>query len=151
MNRFEELARWIRDEHLKVIELSNGLRGRTAVVPRANIGAWLAEVRGRFEHFRAHMTRHMALEERDGYLPIVLERRPGLSAQLERIRHEHQEFLRLMTGIHTALLDTGDDDRLLVRDGCRRIEDLLSYVEHHEELENNMLLSVCAEDIGTKD
>jgi iron-sulfur cluster repair protein YtfE (RIC family) len=151
MKRIEELGLWIRDEHSKVMNLSNRLRERTAVVPRANLAAWIAEVRERFEHFRAHMTRHMALEEREGYLPIVLQRRPGLAPQLERIQHEHQEFLRLMDGIHGALSDTGPDDRLLVRDSCRRIEDLLSYVEHHEELENNLLLSVCVEDIGTKD
>lgn len=151
MPRCDELINWIRDENVKVSDLSNRLRERTAVVPRSNLNVWITDAQTRFEHFRAHMIRHMALEEQEGYLPIVMERRPGLAPEVERLQHEHKELIYLMRGIHTVLHELTPEDRLQVRDCCRRIEDLLAYVEHHEALENNLLLSVCSEDIGTKD
>lgn len=145
----QDLARWIRKEHEQVQGLADRLTEKVAIVPRANLAVWIAEVRERFEHFQAHMTKHMALEEHEGYLPAVVERRPTLAPQIERLHHEHGEFLRIMEGVHKALENLTPEDHLLVRDSCHRITHLLAYVEQHEELENNLVTFAFSQDIGT--
>ena len=146
-----DLNSWIRLEHEKVEELANGLREKTAVVPRANLQAWTKEVCERFDHFRAHLIKHMALEEQDGYLPAVVKRRPALSVEVDRLQHEHQELLRIMESLHRAVHELTAKDRLLARDCCRRIDLLLSYVDQHEDLENNLVTLAFTQDIGTND
>ena len=146
-----ELNAWIRLEHEKVEELANRLREKTAIVPRANMSFWISEVCERFDHFRAHLVKHMALEEQDGYLPAVVERRPALSGEVDRLHHEHQELRRIMDTLHQAVHELAAKDRLLARDCCCRIDQLLCYVDHHEELENNLVTLAFTQDIGTKD
>lgn len=145
------IAVWLRQEHDKVRDLSNELQGEVAVVPRANLGAWIQKVRDRFEHFRGHLTKHMALEEREGYLPVVTQHRPTLAPEVDRLLHEHVEVVRIMEDIHHALAELKPEDGLLIRDCCARIGSLLSYVAHHEDLENNLVSAALTQDIGTKD
>lgn len=146
-----ELANWIREEHHKVDELSSMLRERAGVIPHANVAEWIVDVRDRFEHFRAHLMRHMALEEHEGYMAGVVRKRPALSEVVERLRHEHREVGKIMDGVSTALTNVEVGDRLLIRDLSCRILNLIQVVEHHEADENLMLLSVFTNDIGTKD
>ena len=42
----------------------------------------------------------MALEESDGYMASVLERRPTLAPQVDELKHEHAELARIMDGVH---------------------------------------------------
>ncbi len=144
----QELARWVEIEHKKVAELSAVLLERTACVPRTNQAAWIALVREAFEHLRAHLIKHMAFEEDGGYLVPVLERRPGLAQQVERLQHEHEEITRIMNSIHVVLAEVQPEDRLLIRDCCHRIYDVIQYVEHHKNSENLLVLSVLTTDIG---
>ena len=147
----QEIAQWMRNEHVRVHELANELREQVAVVPRANLGKWIADIREQYEHFRAHLVKHMALEERDGYLPSVTERRPTLAGEVERLEHEHVELIKIMDGIHELVHQLTAEDRLLIRDCRDRIGDLLSYIEHHEEEEDLLITHVFTRDIGTAD
>ena len=146
-----DIAKQCRDEHLKVDFLTTRLRDWAAVVPRTNLGAWIRETQDRFEHLRAHMIKHMALEENEGYMASVIERRPTLTPEVDRLRHEHTEFLRIMDGIHRAVSELTPEDRLLIRDCCRRIDNLVHYIEHHEDDENLLVTFVFTHDIGTED
>ncbi len=143
-----EVAAWMRVEHEKVQDLANILRENVAVVPRANLAVWIEDVQSRFEHFRAHLIKHQALEEHDGYLATVVERRPALSPEVDRLQHEHRELSRVMNGIHEAVKALAPQDRLLVRDCCNRIESLLCYIERHDELENNLVTFAFTQDLG---
>lgn len=147
----QELVRWMRREHRKVEDLARVLRERVAGVPRTGLDGWIGGLREQFAHMRAHLHKHMALEEREGYMAVVLERRPALASEVDRLQHEHAEFTRLMDGIHHALADLTASDRLLVRDCCHRINNFLSYIEHHEAHENLIVVSVFTHDIGTED
>ena len=147
----EEVVRWIRLEHEKVEYLSDELRKVVAYIPRANMQAWISDAGRVFEHFRAHVIKHMALEEREGYLVAVSERRPALATQVERLKHEHIELGRILDEIARGLTAVCVDDRLLIRDLCRRIDNLLGYVEHHENEENLLVTSAFTFDIGTTD
>lgn len=146
-----KIAQWMREEHDKVEALSDRLKERVAIVPRANLGKWIEEVSDRFEHLRAHLVKHMALEESEGYLTAVTERRPTLSREVERLQHEHGELEKIMEGVHHAVSGLVADDRLLVRDCCARIENLLAYIERHEDDENLLVVQAFARDIGTSD
>ncbi len=146
-----ELASRIREEHAKVQELADRIREQTAVVPRTHLDGWIKEVRGGFEHFRAHMVKHMALEEREGYLTGVVERRPGLAPEVRRLEREHQELIRIMERIHVCVTELDGEDRLLIRDCCSRIGNLLSYIEHHDDKENMLVTYTFTQDIGASD
>ena len=56
-----------------------------------------------------------------------------------------------MNGVHQAVEAIGPQDRLLVRDCCRRIQNLLNFVVRHEDDENMLLTFALTYDIGTKD
>ena len=146
-----DLARTIREEQAALERVLDDLRRETAVIPRQHIAPWIERIRGRFEHFRAHMVKHMALEEDEGYLAPVLHKRPALTETVERLQHEHGELLRLMNDMHAVLQEAGPHDRLVVRDFCERARCLLAYIEHHEYEENLLLLDGVTRDFGTKD
>lgn len=146
-----DLAKTIREEQAALERVLDDLRRETAVIPRHNISPWIDRVRGRFEHFRAHMIKHMALEEDEGYLIPVLQKRPALTETVERLHHEHGELMRLMDDVYASLADVSARDRLRVRDFCDRAGSLLSYIEHHEHEENLLLLDGVTRDFGTKD
>ncbi len=147
----QELARWLLDEHEKVKELSDRLLERVAIAPQANQHRWIAEARDAFEHFRAHMIKHMALEAQDGYMVPVVHRRPALSRAVDRLAHEHEEMTQLLDGIYRTLMEVRPEDGLIIRDCCKRIQSLLEYVRHHESEENFLVMSAFTDDIGTKD
>ena len=147
----QSIAEWLRSEHEQVIVLSDRLRKCIAVVPRTGLQPWSTEIRNHFEHFRAHLLRHIALEEDKGYLSVVLERRPTLAPRVQRLAHEHRELIQLLDNLHRSLIGLTNDDRLLAQDCCRRIGDLLNVVERHEGEENDLVGFVFTEDIGTSE
>jgi hemerythrin-like domain-containing protein len=145
-----ELAKWMREEHQILLGLMNSLQDQVSCVPRANQGRWIEAVLASFGHMRAHTVKQMAMEERDGYMVPVKERRPALATEIERLAHEHKELQRLMEGIYVFLQDLLPGDRLLIRDCCHRINDFISYMEHHTNAENLLVLSVFTDDIGAE-
>jgi hypothetical protein len=147
----DDRIRWIREEHAKVEELIEALRAQVAIVPKVRLAAWIAETRKRFDHFRAHLIRHMALEEADGYLSGVMERRPTLASEVDRLAHEHRELAEIMLSIHEQLARLSPDDPLVIRECGARIAALLGYVERHEGFENVLIVSAFSDDIGSKD
>ena len=146
-----ELARWISQEHGKVEELSSALRDAVSHMPRTFEGPWINELRDVYERFHAHMLKHIALEEHEGYLAPVVEAKPSLGARVERLQHEHREFARIMGATRDLLGGLTPADHLLIRDCCRRVSDLLEYVSNHENRENVLLIEAFCDDIGTKD
>jgi hemerythrin-like domain-containing protein len=145
------VAAWIRSEHEKVDRLTVRLHEAIAFVPRVVPRTWLAELRERFEHFRAHMHQHMALEEHNEYMADVLERLPTLANKVERLRREHRSLARLLDDLHRTLAEIDPQDQLLVVDCCHRIDTILGYVAHHEDDENDLVEFAFTDDIGTKD
>lgn len=142
---------WIREEHEKVDDLIHSLRHQVGSAPRAGLPGWIRETQDRFDHLRAHLQKHMALEEADGYLKEVVDRRPTLSREVDRLAHEHREMSKIMASIHEHLHHLTPEDPLLIRDCCLRIQALLGYVERHEDFENVLVTSVFSQDIGSKD
>ena len=147
----ENIARWMRLEHEKVDTLALELRQAVDANPRANLSGWLSQLRGSFDHFHSNLVRHMEMEEREGYLLAVCERQPTLAAQVNRLKHDHVEMREIMGQIQACLAKLSCDDRLLIRDCSQRIENLLTYVEHHENDENLLVTYVFTQDLDTRD
>lgn len=147
----QTIASWISAEHTRIAELAAGMQEKVAVVPRANQAKWIADVTDAFEDFRTHVLRHQSLEEEGGYMVGVVEQRPALSAEVDRLAREHVELGRIMTDIHRQLVELEPADKLLLRDTCRRIQTLLQYLEHHTKDEDILVLSVFTDDGGAED
>ena len=146
-----DLAFWLREEHLELARSTELLKEKTAFVPRLQQQRWLDEMRKEFEHFRQHMIKHQSLEERDGYMVSVVEHQPALNHEVMRLAHEHSEIHRMLDGIREDLKEITPDDRLMILDTCRRIQNLLQYIEHHEKDEDLLVTSLFGRDIGTAD
>lgn len=146
-----DLAAWLREEHLQVEALADRLRQTVAVVPRVATPVWLNELRDRLGHFRAHMIKHMAMEEEGGYMAEVLERRPGLALRVGALQHQHRQVRRLLDDLHQLLGEMAADQLLLAQDCGRRIDSLLDTIQRHEDAENDLVQFVFTEDLGTED
>ena len=148
----EKLARWMKSEHVAVDRLAEELRRKIAAVPaETHRDAWWKDLCGHYDHFRAHLIKHMSLEEKDGYLAVVRERRPSLEGQIVALQREHHQLTAIMKRIDEEMDAATTADLLLLRDCCSRIECLIDYIDHHEERENLMVMSVFTDEIGTKD
>ncbi len=148
----EDLASWMREEHDRVDVVAHAVRERISSIPRGRDRApWIASLSKEFDHLRAHLLKHFALEEREGYLIPVLERRPTLSAEVHRLKQEHDEMQHIFDGIHNQFKMVTPESNLLIRDLCARIRDVLQFVHEHEERENLLVTFVFTQDIGSKD
>ena len=147
----EDRVERMRQAYLKVEALSRSLRERVAGVPSENLERWIPEMGEQFEAFRAHCVKHMSLEEADGYMTSVVDCRPGLSCEVDRLQHEHKELVQIFDSIHRRLKGLTAADRLLVRECCHRINSLLDYIDRHEKDENLLLTSAFTQDIGSSD
>lgn len=146
-----DLAAWLREEHLQVEALADRLRQTVAVVPRVETPVWLNELRGRLGHFRAHLIKHMAMEEEDGYMAEVLERRPSLAPRVTRLQYQHRQVRRMLDDLQQLLEDMKADQLLLAQDCGRRIDSLLDTIQRHEDAENDLVQFVFTADLGTTD
>jgi hemerythrin-like domain-containing protein len=146
-----DIARWMREEHDKVHDVLASLRERVASIPRANVGPWLKALRNEYEHFRAHLEKHFALEEEGGHLASVLQIHPALNDEVDRLIAEHREFTRLMTAIFDEVAGLQSDLPLYIRDTCARIQNLIVILEQHENHENMLVSHVFTRDMGSND
>jgi hemerythrin-like domain-containing protein len=139
-------------EHAVLRRLMTELRGICTESPKTGVFAWVDRLRDRFEHFEAHYIRHMALEEKEGYLaPVLNEARPTLDKEIARLQAEHPQFITMMASIRAQMLKLAPSDALLIRDLCARLAQLLGYIEQHEQEEDLLLIDGVNRDIGVKD
>ena len=145
----EDIVRWLRSEHGGTHQLADPLRKTVATSPRGGRAQWIAELQTRFDGYAGHVCRRMVEEEERGYLKPVLEARPSLAGAAEVLQHEHVELTRLIDRLRRSVRQLTPMDNLLLRDCGKRIENLLSWVERHEEHENHIVLYAFAEGAGT--
>ncbi len=136
----QDLAAWLEQERHQVDESIFLVRKHLAVPPPSARAQWIPEAQECFRRLTEHMKKHMALKEADGYLRDVRTRHPHLSAEVDRLQHEHDELGRLMDQVQSALDELRPADSLLIKSSCVRIATLLSYIEQHEEQEQRLLL-----------
>ncbi|MFQ5807849.1 MAG: hypothetical protein ACE5I3_15495 [Phycisphaerae bacterium] len=146
----EDIVRWLRGEHDDMHESADRLRERVVKSPPGDRRRWIEELRTGFDDFADCFRRRIANEEKDGYLKPVVDTRPSLRTSVELLKREHVELTRILDGVQRAVHRLSPKDNLLLRDCRKRIEDLLCWVERHEEHENHMVLYVLAANSGEK-
>lgn len=147
----DDLTTWMLEEHAKVAELADHLRKRVASPPRGDRDVWIADLRRECDEFATHMARHLAMEEEGGYLMQVVELRPSLSQAVEIIRNEHEELTQIFQEVQEAVHELAPADVLLLRDCCKRIEYLLTWLDRHEEHENHLVVYAFTQEWGGQD
>lgn len=146
-----EVAKWISEEHAQVMEQMYLLRKSLAIPPETSRAAWLPDLRRCFQSLATHLNQHMELEESGGYMQEILQLRPTLTREVERLSHEHVEMRRLIEQIDSALGDLEPKDGLLIRHAIARIGMFLAYVEQHKTEEEHLVMAVFTNDIGVGD
>lgn len=148
-NLEEELGLRLQEEHKALLQLSHVLKTHIAAMPTAKLGQWLAGLRAAFDRLNAHVQRCIAMKEKDGYLETILRDRPALTRQVEAIKSEHGQLVRMGDGIRDDLASTRPEDRVLVDDMCARVERYMTVVAQHEQRENMIVMFAFNQDLGS--
>ncbi|MFH0983027.1 MAG: hypothetical protein V2A79_16025 [Planctomycetota bacterium] len=146
-----EIAKRLRREHALLWQITTDLKAAADEMPESDRRTWFENLKRRYEQFRAHMTKRIALEEVGGFMSAVEERRPTLAPQIEHLRQQHERILSRINGGYTEL-EGLDPSNLDAVDDCRlRIELMLSEVAQHERSENLLVGFVFTQDVGGED
>lgn len=143
-----EIAKRLRSEHQLLGAITASLKAATEMLPNSGRRAWLDTLRERYEHFRAHMTKRIALEEVGGFMKAVEQRRPTLAPQIKHLRSEHEKILGLVDAVHRELDQLDPTDTEAIKDSVLRIRLILSEVAQHEQSESLLVGFVFTQDIG---
>jgi len=146
-----DVAEWLRREHQALTALGKVLREHIALMPEAGAPDWLRGLRAAFERLRAHLEQNFAAQEKGRFFQNLLDLRPTLSKQVERLRREHTELLRMADRIRAELAEIDAADRLLAADLSARIQRFLAVVAQHEQRESTITLLVFNEELGGGD
>lgn len=146
-----ELAAWLREERRVLSELSKLIRGHVAQVAEKPPERWLPELNAAFRRLCAHLRTDFESQEHNGFFEELVLQRPGIERQVQRLRHEHDELLRLGEWLQRDISETRPDDRLVIADLCARVSRYLAIVAQHEQCEATLTLAVFNEDLGTGD
>jgi hemerythrin-like domain-containing protein len=147
-NLDEQLGLRLQEEHKTLIQLGRVVKEQIATMPTANVGPWLDGLRVAFGRMQAHIARAIEMKERDGYLAAMLKEQPTLAKQVDAVKHEHGQLLRLAEGIRDALAATRPDDHMLLADACTRITRFMETADQHDQRENMIALFAFNQDLG---
>jgi hemerythrin-like domain-containing protein len=147
-NREEELALRLQEEHRALQQLSQVLKEHIAAMPSVNVAQWLEGLRIAFERLHAHLQRSFAMKEKDGYLEAITREHPTLSRQVEAVKEEHGQLVRMGFGIRNDLAGIRPEERVLLADSCARVQRYIAVLTEHEQRENLLVLFAFNQDLG---
>jgi hypothetical protein len=116
--------------------------------PSIGLPRKMSSVQFTMKSFSRHLLRMLELEERDGYLTVVLESKPNLDTRIKRLQREHREFrqqLQEMAPTIAALTALPEDEFEFV---CTQISELLDRVDQHDMAEIELLQDTLMHDEG---
>jgi hypothetical protein len=108
----------------------------------------MSSVQFTMKSFTRHLLRMLDLEERDGYLAVVLEEKPNLDTRIKRLQRDHREFrlqLEELSPTITALTALPEEEFEFV---CSQIAELLDRVDQHDVAEIELLQDTLLHDEG---
>jgi hemerythrin-like domain-containing protein len=147
-NLDEQVGLRLQEEHKALQQLSRMLKQHIANQPNANVGPWLEGLRAAFDRLHVHIERGIEMKTKDGYLETILNERPTLARQVESVKNEHGQLLRMSQGLRNDLAAIRPEDNLLVTEACRRIERFMTIVAQHEQRENMLVMFAFNQDLG---
>ena len=143
-----ELIRKVRLEHERLREITGNLLGAVNRPLDVFGASWQAEVKQSFEHFRAHMIHRIALAEIGGFLNMVEERRPTLSAQVQQLREKHAVLINAAGGVMARLRQACAEDIDELEQCALAVKMLLTEVKSQEEAESLLVSYAFNQEIG---
>ena len=141
----------VRQEHQRLKEIKAALLAALDRESTGDVATWLEDLIAKFEHFRAHLIRRIALSEIGGFLDVVLERRPTLSSQVEHLKSSHREMIEMagQTMAELQALDGQNPDS--ASEASLLVKMALSEVKYHEEAEQLLVSFVFTQETGVGD
>lgn len=143
-----DFAKLMQEQHVVLLELTRVLKEHIVKQPGIPCEDWLHGLRVGFERLRKHLEQSYNAKRDGGYLEHVLELRPNLSGQVDRIRHEHDEILKMSSWIINELAETTCTDRVLIADAAARIQRFMAIATQHNQRESMLTMLVFNQDLG---
>jgi hemerythrin-like domain-containing protein len=138
-----DMAQQAQVENSLLNSLIEGLRHTLAwKVQGANDSRKLSTLRFIADSFQRHMERVMTLEERDGYMDVVVATDPNLGKTVDALRREHDKFRK---GIATIVQDLGavsSTDQATFTRICADLTLLLKKLDEHHQKETAIFQDV---------
>ena len=108
-------------------------------VPSVGLHQKLSSMHFTLKSFQRHLERVMELEEEGGYMALVAETKPNMSARVDRLALDHQSFRasigELLPEVE-ALCQINDEG---YEEVCQQIYELLDQVDQHDHAEVELL------------
>ncbi len=144
-----ELTRKTGEEYHQLQRIESRLREVSGLDAKA--AGWLGSTRDAFEHLRAHLMKLYALEESQGCLPAVTQRRPELSREVQQFCGEHRSNMAKADEIMLNLRAANSADSRSADTYRRQISGFLTQLQRHEAAESELVQSVFGDDISVND
>lgn len=108
-------------------------------VPTVGVPRKLSSVQFTLRSFQRHLERMMNLEEQDGYMVFVAEKKPNMSIRVDQLARDHGRFRESIQRLVPAIESLCEYQHEGFEDICREINDLLDSVDRHDEEEVELL------------
>ena len=116
--------------------------------PSISVPRKLSSVQFTMQSFHRHLTRMMDMEEQDGYMSAVLERKPNTHVRIKRLEREHASFRQSLDELEpeVAAMQSLDEEQFEAL--ASRISELLDRVDVHDVNEIELLQETMLSDEG---
>ena len=131
-------AAWMEQQVLGHIQqaLQVTLDWRT---PSVGLPRKLSSVRFTLKSFVRHLERIMEMEEQDGYMVVVAERKPNMQPCIERLEKDHANFRQQIDQLTAEMEDLTEFQHDEFEEACGKIAKLLAAVDRHTADEIDLL------------
>ncbi len=117
-------------------------------VPSVGMPRKLSSLQFTLKSFQRHLERLMDIEEEDGYMVLVAETKPNLSARLAELEQDHDRFRREIRHLLPEVESLSEYQSEEFEQVCSEISDLLEKVDHHDTEEIELLQETLLYDEG---
>jgi len=136
-------------EHQTLAYITSALRATIGwKYQGADLSRKLDSLRFVGQSFQRHLKHLMTLEEEDGYMTVVLESRPDLSEEVDRLQKEHAQFRRTLSRIMTRLRRLVPTDHGTYNKVADDLLALLEKLDEHSKKETGLLQEALLRDEG---
>lgn len=117
-------------------------------VPAVGLPRKLSSVQFTLKSFQRHLLRLIDIEEHGGYMEVVTETKPHLTAHVERLKEDHQQFRRHIEQLLPEVEALSEYDNMAFEGFCQEIASLLQQVDQHDREETALLQDTLLFDEG---
>jgi hemerythrin-like domain-containing protein len=143
-----DMAQRLQDEHDALRHHQQRLRDCLERYQLRSNRDNLLAFRDLFESFAGCLQRHLEIEEADGYLVEVKERRPRKCSDVDKLLAEHDVIREQATALVGALQKAAEGDQALSESVAEDFAKFMEVFAHHEAAERELVLDAFWRDGG---